>query len=141
MIYRILLACLAAPLLVGCSGGSDLPKLYPVTGKLTKGGAPLGGMSISLVAADDKTKAPALVAVTKDDGSFDIFTMSGHRGAPEGNYKVVVVAPPEQIDYAKVQKGPPKKSAVIPKTYQTPESTVVSLEVKKTSNSLEIKIP
>lgn len=140
MFTRAVLASFVVSAFVGCGGGSSGPTLYSVTGKVTKGGAPLGGVTVSLVATDEKTEAPALKAVTKDDGSFDVYTLTGKRGAPVGVYKVVVVPPPEEIDYA-TQRGAPKKSKVVPATYQSPASTELSIEVQKTSNTLDIKIP
>ncbi len=124
----------------GCSGGGyDGPKLYPVSGKLTKGGAPLGGINISLVSPDVASKAPPLVAVTKDDGSFTITTSSGANGAPVGTYKVVIIAPPPEFDYA-TQKGPPKKSSVIPEKYSKASSTDKVFEVKAASNTLTLEL-
>jgi hypothetical protein len=123
----------------GCGGGYNGPKLYPVTGKLTKGGAPLPGINISLASTDPESKAPALVAVTKDDGTFTIMTAAGHAGAPVGNYKVVLVSPPPEIDY-KTQKGPPKKSKVISEKYASAMSTDKTFEVKAESNTLNLDL-
>lgn len=125
---------------LGCGGGGyDGPKLYPVTGKLTKGGAPLPGINISLIAADPASKAPALFAVTGDDGSFTIRTSTGFPGAPVGAYKVLIVAPPPEIDY-RTQKGPPKKSKVIPEKYGTASSTDKVLDVKAGPNTLPLDL-
>lgn len=140
MFTRAVLAILAVYVTAGCGGAASGPALYTVTGKVTKGGAPLGGVTVSLIATDEKTQAPALKAVTKDDGSFDVYTLTGKRGAPVGLYKVVVVPPAEEIDYA-TQRGTPKKSKVVPVAYQSPASTELSVEVQKTSNTLDIKIP
>lgn len=135
-----IVSMICAVAISGCGGGGyDGPKLYPVTGKLTKGGAPLGGINISLSAADADSKAPTLVAVTKDDGSFAITTMSGYKGAPVGNYKVVIIAPPPEIDY-RTQKGPPKKSSVIPAKYSSPTTTDKTIEVKASDNTLNLDL-
>ncbi len=126
--------------IAGCGGGAPSgPKLFPVNGKLTKGGAPLGGIVISLFPTDANSKAPALTGVTQDDGSFSIRTNAGNAGAPVGSYKVVLAAPPPEIDYA-TQQGPPKKSTVIPEKYTTAMSTDKTFEVKSGSNDLNIEI-
>jgi hypothetical protein len=125
---------------LGCGGsGYDGPKLYPLTGKLTKGGAPLPGINISLISTDSSNKAPPLLAVTKDDGSFTITTSSGHAGAPVGLYKVVIVAPPPEFDYS-TQKGPPKKSKVISEKYATAATTDKTFEVKAGTNTLDLDL-
>ncbi len=133
-------AVLCVLALGGCGGGGyDGPKLYPVIGKLTKGGAPLGGINISLVSPDVASKAPPLVAVTKDDGSFTIATSSGSKGAPLGTYKVVISSPPPEFDY-KTQKEPPKKNTVIPEKYSKSATTDKVFEVKAAPNMLTLEL-
>lgn len=125
---------------LGCGGGGyDGPKLYPVTGKLTKGGAPLPGINISLISPDPASKAPPLLAVTKDDGTFIVRTSAGYPGAPVGNYKVLIVSPPPEIDY-RTQKGPPKKSKVIPEKYGLISSTDKTIEVRAEPNTLTLDL-
>lgn len=137
---RIGLFALAPMCLFGCGGsGYEGPALYPVSGKLTKGGAPLGGVNISLVPTGESKDVPALVAVTKDDGTFTITTSSGLSGAPEGTYKVVIIAPPPEIDYA-TQQGPPKASDVVPKKYTSAASTDKTFDVGKSGNDLQIDL-
>jgi hypothetical protein len=127
-------------LVTGCSGGGyNGPKLYPVTGKLTKGGAPLGGINISLVSPDGGNKAPPLVALTKDDGTFEIMTSSGQKGAPIGVYKVVIIAPAPEFDY-KTAKGPPKPSTLIPAKYGQASSTDQTFEVKAGNNVMDLSL-
>lgn len=136
---RLTLLLLFLATIAGCGGGDTGPKLFPVSGKLTKGGTPLGGIMITLVPTDANSKAPALGGVTKDDGSFEIRTNTGGAGAPLGMYKVVMVAPTPEIDYA-TQKGPPKKSDVIPQKYTSNMSTDKTFEVKSGTNTLSLEI-
>lgn len=135
-----LLAGMMAIFCLGCGGaGYDGPKLFPVTRKLTKGGAPLPGINISLVPTAPESKAPPLLAVTQDDGSFTIRTSSGFAGAPVGTYKVLILAPPPEIDY-RTQKGPPKKSKVIPEKYGTAGTTDKTIDVKEGPNTLTLDL-
>jgi hypothetical protein len=138
----VLLLSMVSLFLTGCGGGGyDGPKLHSVTGKLTKGGAPVGGVNISLVPPQGAgADVPALVALTKDDGTFTIMTSSGHKGAPIGMYKVVIIAPPPEFDY-KTAKGPPKQtSGVIPSKYSAASSTDKTFEVKAVSNVLDLDL-
>lgn len=144
----LLLLCL-----IGCGGGKPGPTLFPVSGTVKLGGKPMGGVTVSLVATD-QSKALALSGATKDDGTFEILTGQGKRGAPEGNYKVLLLkaaggagaagAAGDMKDaYSKAKKDPRASQAgvEIPKEYQSAETTTKTFDVKKTgANTLNIEL-
>lgn len=76
----------------GCSGGTPLPKMYPVTGRVeTKAGKPMKGGSIQFNLASDPLLR--VVGEIQDDGAFTLRTVKDNStgpGAPEGEYQVVV---------------------------------------------------
>lgn len=123
---------------LGCGGGDSGPTLYPVTGKLTKGGQPFAGVSITLTPTEGKGSV-GLIATSKDDGTFEIITPQGGRGAPEGSYRVVLSKAAE-MDYSK-PGAKPKTSDEIPKKYQSAQSSDQVIDVKKGGpNTIEIAL-
>ncbi|MBL8815712.1 MAG: carboxypeptidase regulatory-like domain-containing protein [Planctomyces sp.] len=73
-------------LISGCGG--DGPPLHSVKGKVTKAGAPLEGVMVTMVAAEGGY--PPVSGRTGSDGSFNIMSATGRLGAPEGTYKVYI---------------------------------------------------
>lgn len=78
-----LLLCICA--VVGC-GGSDAPKLVPVTGIVTFKKQPIGKINVLFVPADGTGMLAE--GTTKADGTFQLQTREPEDGAMEGNYKV-----------------------------------------------------
>ena len=80
--------------LAGCSGGVDVPKTYPVTGKVIgKNGLNVGGAGIRF-----ESKDPNIIITgdIQEDGSFTLKTHKGKAsadGAPEGEYRVTITVP------------------------------------------------
>lgn len=132
---------------LGCGGGPAGPTLYPVTGTVKSGGKPLAGVSVALIHTDEK-KAITLSGNTKSDGTFEILTGQGKKGAPEGNYKVILSpsrgGSPDDMKakYTKTKQDPGKsQDAEIPKELQSLSTTTKTFEVKKTgSNTLSIDL-
>ena len=136
------LALVAAALLVGCGGGGSDLKLVPVKGTVTQGGKALSGIKVMLETSDPKIKAPLLYGVVNDDGTFEIQTSAGEKGAPAGMYSVVLVPPAPKFDYAKPTKGGPQiNTDLVPKNFQSASTTELSYEVKSSAPPLEIKVP
>ncbi|MBI1347972.1 hypothetical protein GC163_16985 [bacterium] len=124
--------------ILGCGGGDSGPTLYPVTGKLTKGGQPFSGVTVTLSPTEGKGSV-GLIATTKDDGTFDIITPQGGRGAPEGTYRVVLSKTVE-VDYSN-PKAKPTASEDIPKKLQSAQSSDQVIDVKKGGpNTIEIAL-
>lgn len=104
--------CLVVP--VGCSGSGDLPKTYPVTGKVVaKGGTPVAG---GMVRFESDDKNVAVSGDIQEDGSFTLRTQSlkgkgTASGAPEGNYQVTI-----QFPYP--ANGRPIPAVILPGPYK-----------------------
>ena len=86
---------LAASLLfaVGCGGQKtppDMPKLQPTTIVITQEGAPLEGASVQLVKPDDLNYKWLAGGVTDAQGRCEILTHGKYKGAPEGEFAVIV---------------------------------------------------
>ena len=86
---------LAASLLfaVGCGGQKtppDMPKLQPTTIVITQEGAPCEGASVQLVKPDDLNYKWLAGGVTDAQGRCEILTHGKYKGAPEGEFAVVV---------------------------------------------------
>jgi len=74
---------------VALPGCGQSEKLYPVSGKVTLGGAPLSMGIVSLVPdAGNATKAHPSASIGTD-GTYNV-TTNGKTGAPAGKYKVAV---------------------------------------------------
>jgi hypothetical protein len=140
-VNRVLISSFMFLIILGCGGGGGIDiSLYPVTGTVTQSGSPMAGIKVTLAARDPKSKAPLLFAVVDDEGKFEIQTSAGEKGAPIGNYKVVLSAPPAEIDYANPGDAP-KPSALIPKNYQDPKASPANLEVTSSGGSIDIEVP
>lgn len=80
-------------LAVGCGGQktpSDMPKLYPTTIAITQEGAPVEGASVQLVKPDDLNYKWLAGGVTDAKGRCEIQTHGKYKGAPEGEFAVIV---------------------------------------------------
>jgi hypothetical protein len=91
---RSLVLLLAVLATAGCRGGADMPKTYPVTGSVVRGGKPVAGGALQLTAVGDNT-----VTVTGEvgpDGAFTLTALKGvtkAAGAPAGEYRVTYIFP------------------------------------------------
>ncbi|MFO0927739.1 MAG: hypothetical protein U0736_11985 [Gemmataceae bacterium] len=106
----------------GCSGG-----LPAVKGKVVydDGTAVKGGT----VTFNNKEKKVSAVGVIKDDGTFTL-TFDGGRGAPAGNYSVVVVGKND------VYGAPPTVDPV----FEDPLSTPLKQEIVAGANDVTITV-
>jgi hypothetical protein len=129
-VHRFAFLALVATL-CGC-GDVDELAVVPVTGTVTKGGAPVKDVRVTLATADPKDKAPLQMGLSGADGKFEIQTSAGQKGAVPGRYKVVLTdggAP--NMDYSAMgKKGPQANTEVIPKTYQSSTSTPLTVTVE-----------
>jgi hypothetical protein len=108
--------CLLA--LAGCSGRAELPKTYPVNGKVIgKGGLKVNGAGICF-----ESKDPDLIVVgdIQEDGSFTLKTRKGKAetsGAPEGEYRVTISFP-SPADRATAGRRSVVRPITLPKPYK-----------------------
>ncbi|MBQ7110330.1 MAG: hypothetical protein IJO06_03825 [Thermoguttaceae bacterium] len=77
----------------GCGGQKtppDMPKLQPTTIVITQDGAPCEGASVQLVKPDDLNYKWLAGGVTDAQGRCEILTHGKYKGAPEGEFAVIV---------------------------------------------------
>lgn len=121
----------------GCGSSGEL-KVVPVTGTVTKGGKALKDVRVTLAVADATKPAPMQIGITDAEGKFEIQTSAGQKGAVPGRYKVVLTdggAP--SMDYSSMgKKGPQANTEVIPKLYQSANSTPLTVSVEETTGAV-----
>ncbi|MDO5308667.1 MAG: hypothetical protein Q4G03_04140 [Planctomycetia bacterium] len=100
-------ACLLliALMCVGCGKAkkpAGMPDLFPTTITVTLDGKGLEDATVTLIPGEKSSYIPS--GVTDKSGKVEIKTSGQFKGAPAGDYKIIVSAP-EQIDYG--EAGPP----------------------------------
>jgi hypothetical protein len=88
---RKVLCCATAVL--GLAGGSCGSKddIYPVSGKVTCKGLPAAGAAVFFHRrGGDAIKGPPLVGIVQQDGSFELLCGAVGKGAPPGDYDVLI---------------------------------------------------
>ena len=142
---------LAVILLSGCDGGptrpADLPPLYPCTITFTQDGKPLGEATVSLTSTDPAFKW-TVFAQLDASGTGKVFTQGLFPGAPEGEYKVVIVKEEvvsEQAGPAVTRQGEFGEETITPfietvfsmveKEYTDAATTPLSITIGKKGNN------
>jgi hypothetical protein len=133
--------------LLGCGPGG--PSTVAVTGKVTKAGAGLANVNVSLV---DPLKPDNTAAGTTDaSGAFTLtYGTIGKSGAVPGKYKVVLTggttapasAPPGQPtgSYGGGQNAAPKLDTPFDAKWSSHETSPMEVEVKSGMAPLDIKV-
>lgn len=144
---RVLSSAIALVLFVAGCGDGGLPKLYPVTGKVTLKGEPLASYTVSFVPTKGEGGASATTGV---DGTFSLESLDGRPGCQIGNYKVVIMPGGDAMqammkDLAKNMKpgpkgGPPKFNSKVPEAYSSASTSPKSVEVKAEPNVVELSL-
>ena len=141
---------LAVTLLSGCGNQNrpaDLPPLYRCTVTVTQGGQPLGDAVVQLASTDPSFKW-AVFAQLDASGTGEMFTQGLYRGAPLGEYKVIISkeeSVSEQIGMTIVRQGEFGEETFTPsvltvyslveKEYTDAETTPLSLTIAKRGNN------
>lgn len=82
------LVLLGLILFAGCSGGDEnRVSVYPVTGKVTMGGAPVAN---AIVTFSPQNKQPVAIGRTDSNGQYSLTTYDPNDGAAAGDYVVLV---------------------------------------------------
>jgi len=125
--WRLLMfAGLLAFLVVGCGPKENVPKTYPVTGKVVDAkGNPVKAGSVQFESKTDTTTT--VIGEIQPDGNFSLRTFNNKmnaQGAQEGEYKVTINLP--GVDMTNI---PPP--IIMPKPYR----------VEPKENNFELKLP
>ncbi len=136
----VLLAVITAPMLIGCGGSDDGPKLVPVSGVVSLDGKPLPGVGVSFQPDAAKGNKSVLVpsGTANAEGKYELVA-AAKNGAEVGWYKVVIVpATPAPMGGEMPQVGPPPFNV----KYTAPTTTDLSIEVKAgaTAGAYDLKL-
>jgi hypothetical protein len=148
--YSVAVVIAASLLMTSAGCGSkveDRPTVYSVTGKLTVGGKPLQGITVTLMPV---AGGPSGIGKTASDGSFIIVTANAGEGAVPGTHKVILssydAAKPDLSRYsspsgAAPTEDPTKGTVPIPDEYTNFEQTPQTVKVETSGeNFLSIEI-
>ncbi len=150
---RRLVILLSAPGLMalsGCGGGDDGLSRYAVSGTVTYKGERLDHGNITFT-PDDVAKG-RVASSTIEGGSYTLGTLGDRDGAVPGQYKVSVTS--KEVDPSKIRDRPgrsagkPKvvgkanqdEKSLIPKKYETSQTSPLTAEVKPQSNSIPFEL-
>jgi hypothetical protein len=88
---RTVVSCLTAALGLACASCGGRENLYPVSGKVTCKGSPAWGAVVFFhrPGSDESQEAP-IMGVVQEDGSFELVCGSLGKGAPPGEYDVLI---------------------------------------------------
>jgi len=136
--WSLLLLCLTA----GCGGGGS--GTAAVSGKITHKGKPLAKANVSFTPVDGESRAAT--GLTDESGYYKLGTFSTSDGALPGKYRVVIIArgpdrPPRPGETGSGMPGEMMPGeALIPMKYFAPDSSGLTFEVKKGSNSADFDL-
>jgi hypothetical protein len=113
----LVLGLIVAMLPLGCSG-SKMPSLNDITGRVTRAGAPVKHVMIKLV-SDELSRDFTISGISDSSGEVEFYTLEAKtnrkkRGAPAGQYTVVVTPPMDE-------KQQFQKSFTLPGRFQVVE--------------------
>jgi len=127
--------------ITGCGGGSNMSA---VSGKVTYKGNPLPNADVTF-SPESSAGTPA-AGRTDASGSFVLSTPSKGQGASPGKYRVHVIArgpdrPPKPGETGSGMPGEMMPGdALIPMKYFAPDSSGLTFEVKKGSNTANFEL-
>jgi 3',5'-cyclic AMP phosphodiesterase CpdA len=100
---------------------------FPVSGRVTVGGAPVSGATVGLHTYDAEKKTYTRVADgrTDDMGRFQISTYTKFDGAPADEYLVTIT----------------KANGPVPGVFAAPATTTLKLRIHETPNTLSLDLP
>jgi hypothetical protein len=123
---------MSALALTAASCGSN--QLYPVSGKVTYKGAPAAGAAVFFQRqGGDHMNDHLIMGIVKEDGSFELVCGSLGKGAPPGNYDVLIEW--KQItgrNRGRPQRGPDRLQG----RYADPKTPRLQATVKAQRNEL-----
>jgi len=135
-------------LFVGCGGvDSAKPKVYPVSGKVTRNGQPLTAGEVMFTPSGGPEGASGHIATGQigSDGSYTLTTFNTGDGAVLGKHKVTVVSrSSDNLEKMNKMKGgaiayklPP---SVVSSKYSQVATTPLTYSVENGSNTINIEL-
>jgi hypothetical protein len=123
-------------ILAGCGGGTKLPPLQRVTGKVTLDGNPLPRGTVQFQPAAGTVGPPATGTIGAD-GSYELITAGEKKGAIIGKHTVTVEARAEPKDHTDTYP-----MSLIPEKYNSHTTSGIEKEVtadKANVHDIELK--
>src|ERR1700686_1623157 len=88
---RKIIFCVSAVLALSCASCGNKGNLYPVSGKVTYKGAPAAGATVFFYRQGvDPMNEHMVMGIVQADGAFELVCGSLGKGAPPGEYDVVI---------------------------------------------------
>lgn len=119
----------------GCGGGSDQPDIGHVTGKVTLDQAPLPGATVYFRPVDGGRNS---MAITAEDGSYELTYVGEAKGAAIGKHLVRVTTLVEEQTDDEGQVTEPGIPEKVPEKYN--EKSDLHVEVKAGENQLNLEL-
>lgn len=136
---RLLILCAV----VGCGGGGS--GTASVSGHVKYKGKPVPKANVSFTPAEGTSRAAT--GLTDDNGYYKLGTFSSNDGALPGKYRVAIIArgPDRAPKPGETGSGMPGEmmpgDPAIPVKYFAPDSSGLTFEVKKGSNTADFELP
>ena len=87
---RKLIGCVAPALVLACASCGESDPIYPVRGKVTYKGLPARGAVVSFYPRGAAGQQPTSLGLVREDGSFELVCGPRGKGAPPGDYDVLI---------------------------------------------------
>jgi hypothetical protein len=131
---RKVVLCLTPVLALTCASCGNKSNIYPVSGKVTYKGSPASGATVFFYRKGGDTMNDHLVmGIVQEDGSFELVCGSLGKGAPPGDYDVVI----EWKEISGQSKGRPQHAAdKLKGRYADPKHPLLHATVKAKTNDL-----
>jgi hypothetical protein len=125
---------LAVLLGLACAACGGRAPLYPVSGKVTYRGSPASGAAVYFHRrGSDESPADPIMGVVKEDGSFELVCGARGKGAPPGEYDVLI----EWKRFPRTKGGRPQTGPdKLKGRYADPKHPPWSVEVRPEPNEL-----
>jgi hypothetical protein len=131
---RTVLYCLAAALALTCASCGNTNNIYRVSGKVTYKGSPASGATVFFYRqGGDPMNEHMIMGIVQGDGSFELVCGSLGKGAPPGEYDVLIEW--KQVSgqsKGRPQHGPDKLKG----RYADPKHPLLHATVEAKSNQL-----
>jgi hypothetical protein len=131
---RMVVFCLTAVLALACTSCGNKNNVYPVSGKVMYNGSPASGATVFLHhKGGDAMNDHMIMGIVQDDGSFELVCGSLGKGAPPGEYDVLIEW--KQVadqGNGRPQRGPDRLKG----RYADPKNPVLHATIEAKTNAL-----
>ena len=130
---RKVVSCVTGALVLACAS-CNMNNIYPVLGKVTYKGSPASGAVVFFFRqGSDFINKPPIMSIVQEDGSFELVCGSLGKGAPPGEYDVVIEwKQASQGSQARPRHGPDKLKG----RYADPKHPLLHATVEAKTNNL-----